>query len=112
MTATIADRAMAAGDEPRGKHDPGGRECLRCYLTRMLTEFGCDGTHRWTLRWQRARAPQDKGLIARVKRRGGLCCDCEVVFNALPEYPDVDRLLPCAGSESGSGEACDLRVTE
>ena len=32
--------------------DPGERECLRCYLVRMLADFGCDGTHRWTERWR------------------------------------------------------------
>jgi hypothetical protein len=31
--------------------EPGQRECLRCYLIRMLNEFGCDNTHRWTRRW-------------------------------------------------------------
>ena len=26
--------------------EPGERECLRCYLIRMLAAFGCNGTHR------------------------------------------------------------------
>jgi len=37
--------------------EPGERECLRCYLLRMISEFGCDGTHRWTVRWRDLRAP-------------------------------------------------------
>jgi hypothetical protein len=39
---------------------PGERECLRCYLLRMISEFGCDGTHRWTIRWRdlRRRGPR------------------------------------------------------
>jgi len=32
--------------------EPAERECLRCFLLRMLNEFGCDGTHRWTIRWR------------------------------------------------------------
>ena len=35
---------------------PGRDECLRCFLLRMITEFGCDGTYRWTIRWRDVRA--------------------------------------------------------
>ena len=27
--------------------EPGEHECLRCYLLRMINEFGCDGQHRF-----------------------------------------------------------------
>ena len=87
--------------------DPGERECLRCYLMRMLAESGCDGTHRWTLRWRDVRAPRATGLATALERRGGYC-DCEVIFNAMPEYPDTDCVLPCAGVPAGATGPCDL----
>jgi hypothetical protein len=78
--------------------EPGQRECLRCFLLRMISEFGCDGTHRAT------------GLVPRLQRRGGCCCDCEVVCNVFPEYPATDLILPCAGVlRAGSVAPCDLR---
>ena len=90
--------------------EPGQRECLRCYLVRMLGEFGCDNTHRWTRRWRDARAPLATALIGRLQQSGACCCDCEVIFNVFPDYPDVNRPLPCAGvSRSGSTRPCDLR---
>jgi hypothetical protein len=90
--------------------EPGQRECLRCFLLRMLDEFGCDGTHRWTVRWRDLRAPRATGLVQRMRRRGGCCCDCEVIFNVFPDYPDTDELLPCAGVlRAGSAVPCDLR---
>ncbi len=90
--------------------EPGQRECLRCYLLRMLNEFGCNNTHRWTLHWRDARAPQAHALIERLQRRGPCCCDCEVIFNVFTDYPETSRLLPCAGvSRAGSTQPCDLR---
>jgi hypothetical protein len=47
------------------------RECLSCYLIRMLADFGCDHTLRWTLRWRDARAPRAKSLA-----RSPVRCDC------------------------------------
>jgi hypothetical protein len=89
--------------------EPAERECLRCYLLRMISEFGCDGTHRWTVRWRDLRAPRARGLVQRMRRRGGLCCDCEVIFNVFPDYPDTEEILPCAGvPRSGSALPCHL----
>ncbi len=86
---------------------PGERECLRCYLLRLITEFGCDGTYRWTVRWGDVRAAQPRGLLRQLERRGGFC-DCEVLMNAFPEYP-ASCALPCAGvSKPGSAKPCDL----
>jgi uncharacterized protein DUF2695 len=76
--------------------EPGEHECLRCFLMRMIREFGCDGTHRWTIRWRDLRAPRARGLVGRM-RRGGGCCDCEVVFNVFPGYPGTGRTAPCGG---------------
>jgi hypothetical protein len=89
--------------------EPAQRECLRCYLIRMLNEFGCDNTHRWTRRWRDARAPRARTLVERLQRRGACCCDCEVIFNVFADYPPADQLLPCAGvSRTGSTDPCDL----
>ena len=62
---------------------PRPRECLACYLDRMLTTFGC-AKHRFTRRWARGRARgTEAGLVRWAATLGGLCCDCEVVFNTL-----------------------------
>ena len=90
--------------------EPGERECLRCFLLRMISEFGCDGTHRWTMRWRDLCAPRATALLGRLNQLGG-CCDCEVVRNVFPHYPSAQRLLPCAGQrQPGSAVPCDLRV--
>jgi hypothetical protein len=107
-SSTIAFAAKT--DQPKANPEPGKHECLRCYLMRMIDESGCDGSHRWTPRWQRAHAPHASGLIPRLRRQGGFC-DCEVIFNAMPDYPDVDRLLPCPGVPAGSTRPCDLTGT-
>lgn len=88
---------------------PGERECLRCFLIRMITEFGCDGTYRWTIRWREIRAARAQGLLRRVEQRGGFC-DCEVLMNVFPDYPQADQPLPCAGvARPGSLRPCELR---
>ena len=88
--------------------DPGDDECLRCYLRRMLVISGCDGTHRWTLRWRDARAPRAMSLLSRLADSGGICCDCEVIFNVWPDYPQTEDLLPCAGTDPGCIDPCEL----
>jgi len=90
--------------------EPGEHECLRCYLLRMISEFGCDGRHRWTIRWRDIRAPGATGLVRRLQRLGACCCDCEVLLNVFPDYPEAGVLLPCAGQRRpGSSAPCDLR---
>jgi Protein of unknown function (DUF2695) len=91
--------------------EPDDRECLRCFLLRMISEFGCDGTHRWTMRWRALRAPLATSLLTRLEELGG-CCDCEVVLTVFPQYPPSVRLLPCAGQpQAGSAVPCDLLTT-
>jgi uncharacterized protein DUF2695 len=88
---------------------PGGAECLRCFLLRMINEFGCDGTFRWTIRWRDVRAAQPAKLLDQLAGRGGFC-DCEVLMNVYPDYPPVDAALPCAGvPKPGSSRPCNLR---
>lgn len=105
--ADAAERELA--QLSRRLTDPGKRECLRCYLVRMVDEFGCDNTHRWTIRWRELRAPRATALLDRLAERGGICCDCEVLFNVYPNYPAADGILPCAGvSRAGSTRPCKL----
>jgi hypothetical protein len=93
--------------------EPGERECLRCYVMRMVSEYGCDNTHRWVTKWRDLRAPRSKGLLQWLSRRGGVCCDCEVMMNVWPDYPVSGRLLPCAGvSRPGSTDPCHLNLPE
>jgi len=88
---------------------PGPDECLRCFLLRMITEFGCDGTYRWTIRWREVRAGQPRSLLSQLGRRGGFC-DCEVLMNVFPDYPQVSVALPCAGlTKPMSWRPCDPR---
>jgi hypothetical protein len=90
--------------------EPGEHECLRCFLLRMVNEFGCDGTHRWAIRWREVRAPRARALLRRLERLGGFC-DCEVLLNVFPDYPDTARPLPCAGQpQAGSAVPCNLRA--
>ena len=83
MPGTIIDArpAHTVADNANNPENPGDNECLRCYLTRMLDIHGCDNTKRWTKRWRDRRAPRDKRLLRRIEDRGGICCDCEVIFN-------------------------------
>lgn len=86
-------------------------ECLRCYLLRMLTDHGCDGTHRWTTRWRDERAPRATKLLRNLARRGGCCCDCEVVLNVWREYAEDEENLPCARVPAGFTEPCRQPMT-
>ncbi len=87
---------------------PGELECVRCFLLRMITEFGCDGSYRWTIRWRDTSAAQPGGLLAQFARKGG-CCDCEILLNVFPDYPPSVAPLPCAGVlKPGSAKPCNL----
>lgn len=91
---------------------PRARECLACYVARMLEEFSCDGTQRHALRYRDAMAPRATALRERLGRMGGWC-DCEILLNAYqpvlePADDDdgVDELPPCAGVRRGSVTPC------
>jgi len=107
MSENIAIPApLSTGQEAFEAAAPRDGECLRCYLLRMLTAHGCDGTHRWTIRWRDARAPRATGLLRKLARRGGCCCDCEVIFNVWRDYEEDEVNLPCAGVPVGATEPC------
>jgi len=57
---------------------PKPRECLHCYVYRML-EFGCTGL-RWAKRYRDLRAPRATALDRRLMSKGAVC-DCEIFMN-------------------------------
>lgn len=87
--------------ETIARDDPGERECLRCYIRRMLRSGGCDNTKKWTVRWRDRRVPGDEGLLSRLEERGGICCDCEVLLNVWEDPDDTDARWPagCSGTD-------------
>lgn len=90
---------------------PRERECLPCYVTRMLAEFGCTGTLRWSEHWRDTCAPRATALADRLGSRGGFC-DCEVLLNVYPErlVEEGEPVPACAGvSRRGSTQPCLLR---
>ena len=88
---------------------PGDRECLTCYLTRMVNEFGCDNHLRWAKHWRDRNAPRATALSDRLADKGGFC-DCEVLMNVYPHLLPEDEatpLLACLGvSRRGSTKPC------
>lgn len=81
MDVLALERQLAALSEQLTAPAPG--ECLDHYLDRSLGQFGCTG-HRFTRRWARSRRRgTEDGLVRWATARGGCCCDCEVVQNAL-----------------------------
>jgi hypothetical protein len=119
-TADDATRAECALRDVLGElTDPLPRECLFCYVYRML-EFGClPDRLTWARRWRDLRAPRAIGLERRLAARGGFC-DCEIFLNGwqprdlvLDENGDhsYPRLMPrCRGVRRGSTQPCGLWV--
>lgn len=62
--------------------------CLACQL---LAEDRCDGTLRATRQWA-AQHGAARWLVPLLQRHDGYC-DCEVLTNAIPELPFVERGL-------------------
>ena len=100
---------------------PRERECLCCYVARLLDDFPCDGSHRHALRYRDAMAPRATALRDRLSRVGACCCDCELFLNGyLPHpslWPDradeddedglaIDQLPACTGVRRGSTQPC------
>lgn len=105
---------------------PRPRECLPCYVWRMLN-FGCHG-HFWLKRYRDLRAPRATALQRRVERQGGYC-DCEMLGNVF--YPSpwyfgaessgysepaedgdicIETMPRCLGVRGGSTRSCLLWV--
>ena len=103
--------------------EPQERECLVCYVIRMRTDFGCDGTMRWTRHWRDLRAPAVAALD-RTFRRHHTKCDCEVPFalgansgegHRVADHPTrvkaatTEPPVPCPGVRRGSTRPCAAR---
>jgi hypothetical protein len=110
MPDNIAYAEPAVSSGGSADDEPARRECLRCYLVRMIRAHGCDNTKTWTLRWRDRRAPGDGQLLGQLEERGGICCDCEVVFNVWQhedsdwqeeEECDPPRPPACSGTSGG-----------
>ncbi|GAB3571744.1 hypothetical protein GCM10027445_27540 [Amycolatopsis endophytica] len=78
--------------------EPQERECLSCYVTRMLADFGCDGTLRWTGLWRGIRAPGFKALDHALRTTP---CDCGVP-SALGAAPMTERHAAAPRASSGT----------
>lgn len=106
MDASIADEAenlihrMAAEMTA-----PRARECLPCYLDRMLHDMPCDGSQRLSTRYRDAVAPRATALPRKLAQAGG-CCDCEVLYNVY--WSQSDTVRPCTGVRRGSTQPCTL----
>lgn len=57
-------------------------ECLLCFTARQLTDFGCNGEHRFATIYRDRAAPRATALLRRLARMGACCCDCEIFMNA------------------------------
>lgn len=110
---------------------PRSRECLLCYVARMLEEFRCDCTLRFALAYRDRRAPRATALTRRLAGAGGLC-DCEIFLHGWAPAPSVaqvpqrvdlrqqprdrrrpeplDALSPCRGAGPHSTRPCGLWV--
>src|SRR5690606_26935694 len=76
---------------------PSEGECLVCFVSRQLDDFGCDGTHRFALHYRDSVAPRATALLARLSAAGACCCDCEMFLNA---YQPASRLWTPGFAES------------
>ena len=96
---------------------PTARECVVCYVDRMLDAFGCDTTLRWARRWRDVRVPGARSLERRLEARGGFC-DCEVLTNGWELRADLlvrdedgeltwpTARVPCPGVGPRSTQPC------
>ncbi|WEG08816.1 DUF2695 domain-containing protein [Microbacterium horticulturae] len=84
---------------------PHDRECLPCYLDRVLHDAQCDGTLRFASAYRDAVAPRATGLERRMHEGGG-CCDCEILMNVY--LAKSDTVTPCPGVRRGSTQPCGL----
>ena len=113
MSLTSADTEGATGTL-----DPQEGECVLCFVDRAVAELGCDGTLRWTARFQEVRVPGAIALVPRLTGAGGTC-DCTVLergYRLVRECMERDvhtdeLVLPalrptCSGVRRTSARAC------
>ena len=85
--AEEAERYLQILADPRSQ--PAPRECIACYVARMITAHGCDTSLRWAQRFRELSSPTATGLERRLGNVGGFC-DCEIFLNG---YQLVRELL-------------------
>jgi hypothetical protein len=115
---TIDQQAEALlRDASRELTEPHEGECLLCFVSRMIDDFGCDTTLRWAARFRDLRAPRATALAQRLGDVGGFC-DCEIFLNGyrvaahlceLDEWGDLvgpGERPSCAGARRGSTKPC------
>jgi hypothetical protein len=68
---------------------PLAKECLRCYLERMVGAHGCDGELLFTRQWMKATATPQPTILTRWLRARGGYCDCKVLTSALDDHWQV-----------------------
>jgi hypothetical protein len=109
FTAQLAEQLLAVRPN----------ECIACYVLRMLHQFGCDGSHRFAVRWRDLRAPRAVALERRLAGMGACCCDCELMLNTwqthhrldtwnavLQQVEPPERMPACAGHRPRSTTPC------
>jgi hypothetical protein len=114
--ADEAERYLQILADPRS--EPAPRECLACYVARMMTAHGCDTTLRWAQRFRDLSSPTATGLERRLGNVGGFC-DCEIFLNgyrmarhllvrnlATDELEAPDEPPVCAGVGRTSTRPC------
>lgn len=109
MDAPVDERAETIVRDLAEKWTRSGPgECLICYLCRMLEEFGCDGSLRFTAAFRDERMPRARALEHRLARAGGYC-DCEVTYNAVRAVgPAPDGVPECRQVRTGTTRPCAL----
>ncbi len=106
----IESEAMAIVDEAAARIlMPHEGECLLCYVYRQLTEFGCDGTHRFARSFRDCTAPRATALLRNLARAGACCCDCEIFSNAYrlgprPLVLHFQRATPTESDQNADAE--------
>jgi hypothetical protein len=76
--------------DPQRDWKPAPRECLPCFVRRMVEARGCTGTLVWAEHWKRLRSPGATALIARLERQGALC-DCALISIPWTLSPDLSE---------------------
>lgn len=122
VTPEIEDAEKLLAELSSGLLGPYSRECLLCYVYRMLQEHDCNGRLRFAAHYRDVRAPRATALERRLGRVGSHC-DCELFLNAstlrpvlwvVNEEADPPALawpepLPgCPGVRAGSVQPCAL----
>ncbi|MFI7588982.1 DUF2695 domain-containing protein [Spongisporangium articulatum] len=86
-------------------------ECLACYVFRMVNEFGCDHTRRFTGHWRQTRARHATGLERRLDGAGAFC-DCRLFRNGwrldAPRAVHRGERPACPGVGPRSAQPCAL----